>query len=612
MLASHRSPVNPLLLTLAAGLCACAADALPQAARQDAALDRPDLPALNAPAATMRALGPSNTIAEARQDLPAPRSRRLSALSPTPARPDLPGSPWNDAFDQLGAPLTGGRLNMERGAALEERLAEEDPDDVEEDGINVLTLDEIFGDSFHTGLCENGEVTVDGEDEQGAWSATFDAATYFWFVGEPQADMVALSEACREALLASGGEVADAVDSGCTRFDEGAFFEEGSDCRSCLEEEGGDLSTCEEDGACPEEAPIEYSVYEGEDEIWYDGVNATMFACAPDWTIDVIVLAQVDDDGTLPQSFDHASWGYVCYPYKAGRTIDYTCQSGYGGPTIGDAMLEGVSARMIGVQYEGSDEILHKGRMVYAHGLTLEDGQQIDYFWGFTPSGAGVISMPQIIPDSNGNGVTDLGDENFGFGLGGWGMNPHAMRPDGTDPSNLDHTYARDWLATYVLKFSTNINGIPIHIFNHNRCAEGAWEGPFADGSYRCTQMNAPQGEWILDDVDNTWTDSTFTQAYAMPMATIASTGLPDASVPTGAVPHVAGSAALANPDWEGCTWPDAFVPDLAPMEDTPGVFGERASLWGHTYRFGKDPDLDLRSVLVTNRLRDFCPPEGW
>ena len=42
-------------------------------------------------------------------------------------------------------------------------------------------------------------------------------------------------------------------------------------------------------------------------------------------------------------------------------------------------------------------------------------------------------------------------------------------------------------------------------------------------------------------------------------------------------------------------------------------MFGERASLWGHTYKFGKDDAQDLRAVLVTNRLRDFCPEEeGW
>ncbi len=606
MLAPRRLIVNLLALS------ACASEQGRDDAREATALQRSDLPSLSAPPETMRTLGPENGILEGLLD-DRPRSRRLSEREPVLARPELPTSPWNPLLDQIGAPMSGGRFDMSQGEDLMARLEEEDPDDVEEDGINVLTLDELFGDGFHSGLCRNGVVNLDGEDERGAWTATFDAATYFWFFGEPQAQMYPLTEECRAALLESGSLPSRAVGEGCDVYDEAAFFEEGSACRDCLSEREGDLDACEDSGECATESPREYYVTGDDGEIeWFDGVDATMFACAPDWTIEVILLAQVADDGTLPDSFDHERWGYVCYPYKAGRSIDYTCQSGYGGPSLGDALLEGVSARMIGVQYEGSEEVLHEGRMMYAHGLELEDGERVDYFWGFTPSGAGVISMPQIIPDSNDNGVVDIGDENFGFGLGGWGMNPHALRPDGTDPDNLDHTYARDWLATYVLKFSTAINGIPIHIFDHNRCAEGAWEGPFQDGSYRCTQLDAPEGEWLLDDVNNTWSDSTWTQAYAQPMATIASTGLPDMNVPTGAVPQVAGSAALSNPLWEGCTWPDQFVPDLAPMEDTPGIFGERASLWGHTWRFGKDPDMDLRAVLVTNRQREFCPPEGW
>jgi len=573
----------------------------------DGGLDRLELPALNGDPAALRMPGPTNGVTRHAGARPlSGHARRMLA----PDGEDLPEIDRDPLLDELGPPLSGGRWDMSLGADLEDRLAQEDADAVETYGVSLLTLDELFGTSFGPGLCRSGAVSVDGELDGRAYTATFDAPTYFWIASEPRAYMTTIPQACKDALLATGGRPAGAVGDGCTEDDEAEFFEEGSGCRTCLADHEADYDACVDLGECVEESPVEFWISEGGEERWYDAVEATMYACAPDWVTDVYLLADVGDDGTLPETFDHAAWAYLCLPYWS-RGVSYTCISGTYGPQIGDALGEGVTARMIGVEWADTGETTDPGRMVYTHELQLDDGDDFGYFWAFTPTGAGVISMPQIIPDSNGDGVTDLGDENFGFGLGGWGMNPHDLRPDGTDPSVLDDTMARDWLGVFVLKFSTEINGIPIHIFDHDRCHEGAWEGPYADGSYRCTQMDAPQGEWLLDDVDNTWTDSSWTSAYAMPMATIASTGLPDPDVATGAVPYVAGSPALANPDWEGCTWPHQFTPDLAPMEDTPGVFGEHASLWSHTYRFGKDPDQDLRTVLVTNRLRDFCPPEG-
>lgn len=590
-------PCLPLLL---------AACTHPDGATATGGLERLELPALNGDPASLRSPGPDNGIAQ-----------RLAQLGSHPGRQtlapddeyDLPENARYDLLDQIGPPLSGGRWDMSLGGDLEDRLAEEDPDDVATYGVSLLTLDELFGTSFGPGLCRSGAVSVDGELDGRAYTATFDAPTYFW-ISDPKAYMTTISQACKDALLASGGRVASAIDNGCVEDDAAEFFEEGSDCRTCLQDHDGDFDGCVDRGACVEDSPVEFWISEDGEQRWYDAVSAKMFACAPDWLTDVFLLADVADDGTLPQTFDHAAWAYLCLPYWS-RGVTYTCIAGTYGPQIGDALGEGVTARMIGVQWEDNGEITDPGRMVYTHELQIDDGDDFGYFWAFTPTGAGVISMPQVIPDSNGDGVTDLGDENFGFGLGGWGMNPHDLRPDGTDPENLDDTMARDWMGVFVLKFSTEINGIPIHIFDHDRCHDGAWEGPYDDGSYRCTQMDAPKGEWLLDDVDNTWTDSTWTSAYALPMATIASTGLPDPDVATGAVPFVAGSPAIANPDWESCTWPHQFTPDLAPMEDTPGVFGEQASLWAQTYRFGKDPDQDLRTVLVTNRLRNFCPPEG-
>lgn len=608
MIAPRRPAVNPLNFVLLGSLSACTP------VREERSAPLPpleELPRLNAAPSQMTGGNRANNIATASTLRDRPVSRRLRDLPRARVAARAGGAPWTDAFDLLGPPLTGGRFDLSLGAELEEALADANQSQVEAYGVAALSADELWGDNFRYGSCVNGEVSVDVQHQGEAYTVTFDAATYFWFLGEPTAWMTTLSEDCRAALEASGGRISKALREGCVEDDEAAFFEEGSDCRACLEE-AGDLEGCEDEGRCPLEAPIEFWVLEnGVEQRWYDAAEATIFACAPDWTSDVILLANIADDGTLPESFDHENWAYLCYPVKSGRSVEYSCVDGWGGPALGDALLEGVSARLVGARRDGEEALEHPGRMLYTHSLTLEDGQEFRYTWGFTPTGSGVISMPQVIPDSNGNGVTDLGDENFGFGLGGWGLNPHALRPGGSDPGSLDDTYARDWNAVYALKFSTEINGVVIHAFDHNRCAEGAWEGPFDDGTWRCNALEAPAGDWPLDDAENTWVDSTWTQAYALPLATTGSTGLPDPDVPSGAVIYMAGTEALANPRWDGCTWPHQFKPDLAPYEDTPGVFGARASLWGDTYKFGKDPDMDLRAVLLTNRIRRFCPPEG-
>jgi hypothetical protein len=250
---------------------------------------------------------------------------------------------------------------------------------------------------------------------------------------------------------------------------------------------------------------------------------------------------------------------------------------------------------------------LHRNLQYYANTITLGNGVGIDWFWGFS-TGAGVFSMPPTEPDSNANGVYDIEDENYGFALGGWGIDPYALRPDGTDPEDPDDTFARDWIASMAIKFSTTRDGVPITTANHNRCE--SWEGPDDNGAFRCTEMGLPVYGWT-NDVQNTWVDSTFTQAYPFPIATLGSTGLADPDIPGGVVPLVAGSPDLADPDWDDCTWPTTFQPDLAPMEDTPADFGGPASLWGQTWRFGKDGALDLRVVLNTNQARDFCPEEA-
>lgn len=316
---------------------------------------------------------------------------------------------------------------------------------------------------------------------------------------------------------------------------------EGSDCRACLEANGGSFDTCVDLEECPEQAATTVWVEEG-------------------------------------------------------------------GPTKGDALLEGMVGRVnYAMPHRGDDdEKIYKNVQYWVDEIDFDAGQVIDRFWGFS-TGAGVFSMQPDEPDSNGNGVYDIEDENYGYGLGGWGIQPYDLRPDGTDPTDADDTWARDWVGAMAIKFSTTRDGIPISVANFNRCTE--WETPAADGSSRCLSMDPPTYGW-MNDVQNTWVDSSFTVAYPFPVTTLGSTGLPDPKIPGGVSALVAGTPTLADPDWDDCTWPDTFVPDRAPMEDTPADFGGVASMSGQTYRFGRDPDLDLRVILNTNQARDFCPAE--
>ena len=166
-----------------------------------------------------------------------------------------------------------------------------------------------------------------------------------------------------------------------------------------------------------------------------------------------------------------------------------------------------------------------------------------------------------------------------------------------------------EWLATITLKTATTIDGIFIYTYNHNRCDEGAWEGPYDDGTWRCTSMHLPD-LGFQNDVWNLWVTSEFLQAYPIPVTTLGGTGLPDPDIPGGVVPQIAGTPTLADADWDACSWPATFLPDKAPMEDTPGDWGGPASLLADTWRFDKPSDLDLRLLLSTVQPRGYCGGE--
>ncbi|HMV68366.1 MAG TPA: hypothetical protein PKA64_16075, partial [Myxococcota bacterium] len=380
--------------------------------------------------------------------------------------------------------------------------------------------------------------------------------------------------------------------------------------RLLLGDRGGDFDACVADLRCEEEA-VAWTWFDEEDgRHWYQVATTFILACAPDWSLLTLVLHEPQADGGRPRAFDHAAWSYMCIPSWDPSIDDanFTCFSGEGGPRLGDGVGEGVIGRVRQMFRKGDREATwFENRSYYAHDLTVGT-VPLRWFWLYS-DGIGIVSQPSVYPDSNGNGEVDPADENYGYGYGGWGLDPLALRPDGEDPDRLDDLQARDWLAAVSLKTATTRDGVPIHTYNHNRCDEGAWEGPYDDGTWRCTSMHLPD-LGFQNDVWNLWVTSEFLQAYPIPVTTLGGTGLPDPDIPGGVVPQIAGTPTLADADWDACSWPATFLPDKAPMEDTPGDWGGPASLLADTWRFDKPSDLDLRLLLSTVQPRGYCGGE--
>lgn len=511
------------------------------------------------------------------------------------------------------------------GASVDDTLGQRLLDYVDENvssrnwstyGVASLTYDEIWGTDGTDGLCEEGAILASAEADGVTYEASYGPGVYGSFIGGIDAIMESMDEGCAAALLASGGDIDAALEAGdCDEYTEHTFFPEGSECRSCLEGVG-DYAACEDEGACLDEAASASWTYDDDGQkVWARTAVGLIWACAPDLPVPMYLMADLTEEGDIPETFDHEAWRYFCLPYwdEGAREPVYGCSSGAGlGHTIG----AGAVGRVNYIREEGASGTPHFDRVWYASSVSLGARTKIKYFWATVP-GAGQISLPDDRHRPLDEPSADLSDEPVGSsdGVAGWGFNPHALRPDGTDPEDLDDTYARDWLATLVLKTATTIDGILIQTYNHSRCL--SWEGPDDEGRYLCTALGPHDPDW-KEDVDispwvyfdgaGAWTQPGFTQLFYTPMATIASTGLPDDLVPGGAVPLIAGTANLADPDWEDCAWPHQFVPDVAVYEPELHDPGAKGWLWGDAYNFGKDPDLDLRVVLNTNQWRGFCP----
>lgn len=491
--------------------------------------------------------------------------------------------------------LTGATLDDSLGADLLDRLEDFSTSQLNRWGLGLLGPEELFGDGSSPGLCEMPAIqsTVSTGEE-----LSLAVYTYSALVGDPTPMWVSISRNCTAGLEDAGGAIDAAVAAGdCAEDEARTFFAEGSACTACVEGNGGDYDACNAAGTCPTDVPLAVWVSDSQgDKHWYRGVYADALGCAPDLLAQFYFLADMGEDGVLPRAFDHEAWAYICTPLwnEADEAVDTLCL-GSEEPVSRGVLAEGLFGYVNDLGPEDDGVSAWRGRQYYVDAVAFTNGATISWFWASNP-GLGVVSAPRLVADSNEDGVIDAGDEDYGYGYGGYGFDPGATRPDG-------QIMARDWLAALTMKTATTIDGVAIVPYQTNRCA--SWEGPASDGSWRCTSLSAPEGGWI-NDLYATWSDTDRSRAVSFPLTTLGSTGQIDDDVPGGVVTHIAGTATLASPDWDDCVLPHRFVPDVAAIEDGPLGAGQPA-LDAQTWRFDREQGLDLRLALATNTARGWC-----
>ncbi|HND31249.1 MAG TPA: hypothetical protein PLA94_14700, partial [Myxococcota bacterium] len=520
---------------------------------------------------------------------------RWEAQRATP--PLLPQGPEEEsrvmAAETGATSLSRAELNMELGAALNERMSSFSAAQVQRWSVGLLIGQELFGTEEEPGLCEMPEILANVREDGNSYAASLAVYSYAAILNEPEPMWVQISAGCVAGLAEAAGDVEAAVADGACAEDEAmSFFWPGTDCRSCVEGNGGDYAGCQAALSCPEQVPVAVWAEDGEGERhWYRGVAATGWACAPDWLVPFYLMAEMGEDGVLPLSYDHDRWAFLCTPLMdevAGQPLT-SCQGGFT-PLERGVLAEGLFGFVSALDLEGYELGAWRGRQYYVDEVSFSSGASLRWFWAFA-GGLGALSAPRTIVDSNGSGGPDVGDEDWGYGSGGFGLNPREFRPDGS-------LLARDWLAAAQLKSSTTRNGVPILVSQRSRCSR--WEDPAEDGSQRCLELGVPEEGWIHD----AYTSHVGELVTPFPLVTLASTGQLDADVPGGLVVHVATSSTLAG--WEDCRQPHEFVPDLISLEDQPGDWGGPAALDGQTWRFDK-PDNSFRMTLSTNQDRGWC-----
>lgn len=490
------------------------------------------------------------------------------------------------------------------GQALEDKLDSLSASDRRNYGMTRLTLDEVFGTAdadYTNALCEVPRVDFSFEDEGVTWDARFEVPPHTMLTSDLYPYTLKLWQECIDGIAAAGGDGAAAVASGdCLDVEYTTFFLPGTSCGDCVGGNGGDYPACVDAGSCEEEVQAHIWLEQDGEGDYYDWYTTTVWACAPDEIVLASVFAKNQEDGSLPEPWDHEGWAMMC-PRYWNDDVDgpwWYCPTQADGLRHGGTMAGGVGDYVDYLRPEGSDVEGWKNLIYYADMMEVS-GNELTWGWAHNP-GSGAVSNEYDLADTNGDGAIDDQDACFGFGCGySFGLDPRESRPDG-------ESQVRDWLGTVVMKASTTINGISISVANHNRCAADAWKQA-PDGSFHCTRTEAPERDW-LEDGEVYLSASGATVNFGA--TTLASTGLPDPAIPGGYVIHIAGGPVLADQDWEDCALPNQFVPDTTQVPESPGDWDGPQGLTVQTVRFDPDggaPDQQLRVALNTNMYRGWC-----
>jgi len=533
-----------------------------------------------------------------------PPARSWRASEPRPISQSTTPDPRFpiDTHDPLGGRFAelDGTFVQSLGQDLVERVAEL-PEERRALGVSGLTLSELAP------LCEGPQIQTSFDEEGVPWEARIRLNPFQYFPGELAPDLHAISAPCVAALDAQ--PLSEVLADGVCDDDAAHVFWPGSRCRDCLES-GDGFTACLVADACVEEAPVRYpmalgNAYGPED---YGVVSTIAPACAPDFVAPVKLLYRLDDARPVElAAYDFERWVAVCWQTwsSGGEELVDSCIVG-GASTYGDALGAGVIASVETLRPVGETRQLHHNRLAYSP-VVRADGIELRTKWLTWDTLAGVATPGAL--------------SGFGYGLDpysalqGWGFQPYELRPGGTDPLSPDDTFAREFVGGAALKTSTTIAGVQIFPFAANRCAEDAWEA-VSETRSRCTRLeldnpDAYEPGAVLTDAASFAVGSGSRDAVlTLPMTTLASTGLPDRTLPGGWIVDVKGSTTLANPDWDGCAWPQQFEPDLTVYDRRPGELGEVSPLIGQTYRFGREPAGrdEVRIALNTTTRREFCP----
>lgn len=256
-----------------------------------------------------------------------------------------------------------------------------------------------------------------------------------------------------------------------------------------------------------------------------------------------------------PPAWNQADWPRLCFAARDEATGEVTLSfvgDSDGWDDITDGYGDGVLGGIEHLREQGETGNDHSRRVTTHRRLRFADGTMTE---PMVPSfgGTGQLSAPLITQDG------DIDSADGGHGYGGWGWSPVELRPDGTDPTDVHDTFARDWIPGVVTKLSTTRDGVPINDVNGGRCTE--WVEPADDDSHPCVAKGPPTRE-IFTGNHVFWHNSRHTMLDVRPMITLGSTGIPDDLIPGGFTLHFADTAALANPNRDACSRPHPFVPD--------------------------------------------------